>query len=56
MSFNEQDLWQENTDLMFGFQCHSCEAMIGYGDVATGPEGDFLKFCVEVTEETKKKG
>lgn len=56
MAFNELDPWHQNAHLLFGFQCQSCEASIGYGDVATGPEGDFLKFCVEITEKAKKGG
>ncbi len=55
MTFNEHDVWHQNAHLLFGFQCHNCEAMIGYGDVDIDPNRDFLQFCIEVTEEAKKR-
>ncbi len=55
-SYDSNNDWHENANLVFGFQCIDCDAAIGYEDVSLIDENDHLEFSVVCTEAAQNSG
>ena len=55
--FDENNSWHSNVNLVFGFQCHSCDLVFDYDESQVrDPDEDFLGFCVDVANQAQSSG
>ena len=55
--FEDSNPWHKNAHLLFGFQCHECDKVLGYEEVPVGDlDNKFLEYCVAVSNEAQSQG